>query len=118
MGSQTQQTNQPTQVYYDPEKGQYFSYKSAETNPAQSMLNQIMGITPTQERMYLNNPYITQDKFTPKYVPAQYPEMNTLFPALNAGLAQNLQQSLLAPTDNTPSSGAGRFIAPSTSKGK
>ena len=59
----------------------------------------------------------TADRFTPKTIIPQYPEMSLLFPALDIGLAQNLQNSLLAPTDNT-SSGAGRFLAPSTSKGK
>ena len=113
----TQQTNAPTQVYYDPEKGQYFSYKQSQsTNP----LNTLFGLQPKDaERVYYGNSLTSSaDRFTPKYVPAQYPDMNMLFPALNAGLAQNLQQSLLAPTDNTQSSGAGRFIAPSTSKGK
>jgi len=118
MGSQAQEQNAPTQVYYDPAKQQYFSYKSAETNPAQIMLNQIMGVKPSQDRMYLNNPFMTQDRFTPQTVVPNYPDMNQLFPVLNTGLAQNLQQSLLAPTD-TQSSGAGRFIAPSnTSQGK
>ena len=113
-----QQQNQPTQVYYDPEKQQYFSYKPSPATSS-NVINTMFGLnTKDQERVYLNNPFIVQDRFTPKYVPATYPEMNMLFPALNAGLAQNLQNSLLAPTD-TESSGAARFLAPSnTSKGK
>jgi hypothetical protein len=107
------ENNAPTQVYYDPEKQQYFSYKSAETNPAQIMLNQIMGVTPSQDRMYLNNPFMTQNRFNSNSQATPYAELTNLFPSLN-----NNAQSLLAPTD-TQSSGAGRFIAPSnTSQGK
>jgi len=118
MGNLTQEQNAPTQVYYDPSKQQYFSYKQSP-DAGSSMLNTMFGLnTKDQERMYLNNPFMTQDRFTPQTVVPNYPDMNKLFPALNAGLAQNLQQSLLAPTD-TQSSGAGRFIAPSnTSQGK
>jgi hypothetical protein len=114
----TQQENQPTQVYYDPEKQQYFSYKPSPATSS-NVINTMFGLnTKDQERMYLNNPFIAQDRFTPQTVIPNYPDMNELFPALNAGLAQNLQTSLLAPTD-TQSSGAARFLAPSnTSKGK
>lgn len=112
-----QQTNQPSQVYYDPEKGQYFSYKQTQsTNP----INTLFGLQPADaERVYYGTSLNSAaDRFTPKYVPAQYPEMNMLFPALNAGLSENILTSLL-PSDNTQSSGAGRFLAPSnTSKGK
>ena len=113
-----QQENQPTQVYYDPEKQQYFSYKLSPATSS-NVINTMFGLnTKDQERMYLNNPFIAQDRFAPQTVVPNYPDMNELFPALNAGLAQNLQQSLLAPTD-TQSSGAARFLAPSnTSKGK
>lgn len=114
-----QQENQPTQVYYDPEKQQYFSYKPSP-NTNSNVLNRMFGFnTQDEERVYLNNPFMTQDRFTPTYVPANYPYMNELFPALNAGLVQNLSNSLLTPTDNTQSSGVGRFLAPSnTSQGK
>ena len=112
------QQNAPTQVYYDPEKQQYFSYKPSPATSS-NVINTMFGLnTADQERMYLNNPFIAQDRFTPQYVQPNYPDMNELFPALDAGLTQNLQQSLLAPTD-TQSSGAARFLAPSTSsKGK
>jgi hypothetical protein len=124
MGSQTQQTNSPTQVYYDPEKGQYFTYTQPQQgqdgfNPMTSVLSRIMGVNPNTERNYLGSSLTASaDRFTPKTVAPNYPAMSQLFPALDIGLAQNLQQSLLAPTDNTQSSGASRFIAPSTSKGK
>jgi hypothetical protein len=125
-GQSTQQQNQGTQVYYDPQKGQYYTIKPNENaNP----LATLFGNTQINNR-YINDPnnrnYLGQsltgtenpNRFTPQTVVPNYPDMNQLFPALNAGLAQNLQNSLLAPTDNTQSSGAGRFIAPSTSKGK
>jgi hypothetical protein len=118
MGQSAQQTNQPTQVYYDPEKGQYFSYN--QPNSPFGNLFGIMGMRNTNaERNYFGNSLISSaDRFTPKNIEPNYPDMNELFPALNANLAQNLQQSLLAPTD-TQSSGAARFLAPSnTSKGK
>jgi len=115
----TQQENQPTQVYYDPAKQQYFSYKpSPATNS--NVINTMFGLnTADRERNYYGNSLTSPtDRFTPQTVVPNYPDMNQLFPALNAGLAQNLQQSLLAPTD-TQSSGAGRFLAPSnTSQGK
>lgn len=124
MGAPAQE-NAPTQVYYDPQKQQYFSYKQEAPNPlaniflASGLPVTVNGKPYTQgERVYLNNPYVTQDRFTPKYIPSNYPEMSELFPALDIGLAQNLQNNLLAPTDATQSSGAGRFLAPSTSKGK
>jgi hypothetical protein len=114
----TQQENQPTQVYYDPAKQQYFSYKPSPATSS-NVINTMFGLnTADQERVYLNNPFIAQDRFTPQTVIPNYPDMNELFPALDIGLAQNLQTSLLAPTD-TQSSGAARFLAPSnTSKGK
>jgi hypothetical protein len=120
MGQQTQQTNQPTQVYYDPEKGQYFSYKqNTPTNPFSNLFGMMGLTTPDAERTYYGNSLTSSaDRFTPKTVVPNYPEMNLLFPALDAGLAQNINDSLLAPTD-TKSSGAARFLAPSnTSKGK
>ena len=123
MGSPTVQNNQPSQVYYDPEKGQYFSYKQDTSNPLASVFAplgiRVNGQESNLERMYYGNSLTSSaDRFTPKYVPATYPEMNMLFPALNAGLSENILTSLL-PSDNTQSSGAGRFLAPSnTSKGK
>jgi hypothetical protein len=128
MGSPAQ-ANAPTQVYYDPEKQQYFSYKPAEnSNPIANMMMGL-GVPVTvngqpysqTERMYLSSPYANEtiDRFTPKYVPATYPNMDTLFPTLNYGLAQNISNSLLSPTGTEQSSGVGRFLAPSnTSKGK
>jgi hypothetical protein len=127
MGSQATPTNAPTQVYYDPEKQQYFSYKPAEnSNPIMNMFaNTGMPISfngqkynTAQERMYLNNPYISPDRFKTNAQATPYAELTNLFPSLNAGLSQNTATSLLAPTD-TQSSGAGRFLASSNnSQGK
>ncbi|CAB4126423.1 hypothetical protein UFOVP89_51 [uncultured Caudovirales phage] len=126
MGGQTNQPSQTTQVYYDTEKGQYYTIKPQENpNPLVALfgngrLNSHY-INDPANRNYLGSTLsgtASADRFTPKTIAPNYPEMNQLFPALNMGLAQNLQNSLLAPTD-TQSSGAGRFLAPSTSsKGK
>ena len=109
----TGQENQPTQVYYDPAKQQYFSYKPSPATSS-DVINTMFGLnTKDQERMYLNNPFITQDRFNTNAQATPYAELTNLFPSLN-----NNAQSLLAPTD-TQSSGAGRFLAPSNnSQGK
>jgi len=131
MGGQSaQQENQGTQVYYDPQKGQYYTVNRPKSNDSvgntlfgNPLTNAIFGLTGGSADMSNRN-YLGQslnasaDRFTPQTVVPNYPDMNQLFPALNAGLAQNLQQSLLAPTD-IQSSGAGRFLAPSnTLQGK
>jgi len=123
MGAQANQQQTGSQVYYDPQKGQYYTInmpqKEGQLNPISSIFSPLFNLASDANRNYLGSSLSpTTDRFTPKTAAPQYPDMNTLFPALNAGLAQNLQQSLLAPTDNAQSSGAGRFIAPSTSKGK
>jgi hypothetical protein len=121
MGAQSNKNNNSSQVYYDTEKGQYYTIEPQQSNGMGNIFPWMMlGNKNNGNRNYLGQSLIgtaSADRFTPKMITPQYPDMNTLFPALNAGLAQNLQQSLLAPTD-TQSSGAGRFIAPSTSKGK
>jgi len=122
MGSQAQEQNAPTQVYYDPAKQQYFSYKPAEnSNPIMNMFaNAGMPISvngqkynTAQERMYLNNPYISPDRFQTNAQATPYAELTNLFPSLNAGLMQNSPNSLLAPKD-TQSSGASRFLSSNT----
>jgi hypothetical protein len=108
-----QEENQPTQVYYDPAKQQYFSYKPSPATSS-NVINTMFGLNAKdQERMYLNNPYILPNRFTTNAQATPYAELTNLFPSLN-----NNAQSLLAPAD-TESSGAGRFLAPSnTSQGK
>ena len=121
MGGQSAgQQNTGSQVYYDPEKQQYYTIKTNNQNQYSNPLaNLFAGVLSPNERNYLGASLMpTTDRFTPRNIEPNYPDMNELFPALNAGLAQNLQTSLLAPTD-TQSSGAARFLAPSnTSKGK
>jgi hypothetical protein len=109
----TQQENQPTQVYYDPGKQQYFSYKPSPATSS-NVINTMFGLnTADQERMYLNNPFIAQNRFTTNAQATPYAELTNLFPSLN-----NNAQSLLTPSD-AQSFGAGRFLAPSnTSQGK
>jgi hypothetical protein len=121
----TGQENQPTQVYYDPGKQQYFSYKQnnepvrvrgqfgMENAMPMNALNNLFGLNADQERMYLNNPYMLPDRFTTNAQATPYAELTNLFPSLN-----NNAQSLLTPSD-AQSSGAGRFLASSNiSQGK
>jgi hypothetical protein len=113
------QANSPTQVYYDPETQEYFSYKPTENRSKNLMFSLLSGNgivangqqTP-QERIYLSSPYAKNvDRFIPKTITPQYPEMNMLFPALNAGLAQGIISST---QPDGAMSGAGRFLAPQT----
>ena len=119
------QENQPTQVYYDPSTQQYFSYKQSnepvrkrgqfgimETYYPSNALNNLFGLNIGQEKIYLNNPYVSPDRFQTNAQATPYAELTNLFPTLNTNT-----QNLLAPTD-TQSSGVSRFLAPSTSKGK
>jgi hypothetical protein len=108
MGAPAQQ--QP--VYYDTDKSQYYTNGSLSgNNLLVQMLGRQMGIP---ERNYLGNPYGSNsfaDRFTPKNIPAQYPEMNMLFPALNTGLLQGITSSI---QPDGAMSGAGRFLSPQT----
>lgn len=101
MGGQVQ-PNAPTQVYYDPEKQQYFSYKpqtsgnflvdmlSGGMNADVSAFN---GQPLIKEKMYLSNPYTTNvANRIPQGTVSPYPSTDALFPALNAGLVGNLLQ--------------------------
>jgi len=119
-----QEENKPTQVYYDPAQQQYFSYKQSnepimsrgQFGMQQSMpmnqLNNILGFNTNQERIYLNNPFVKQDRFKTNAQATPYADLTNLFPSLN-----NNAQSLLAPSD-TESSGASRFLSPSNTQGK
>jgi hypothetical protein len=120
----TPDVNQPSQVFYDPSKGQYFSYKPSPTplNPFINLINSMGGNVKsidgnpyTQERNYYGSSLFPENK-QPAVVP-NYSDITNLFPALNSSIAQNLQNSLLTPT-NTQSSGAGRFLSPSNTQGK
>ena len=108
MGAPAQQ--QP--VYYDTDKSQYYTNgPQYGNNLLIQMLGRQMGIP---ERNYLGNPYGSNsfaDRFTPKNIPAQYPEMNMLFPALNTGLLQGITSSI---QPDGAMSGAGRFLSPQT----
>ena len=132
MGAPAQQP-----VYYDTEQGQYYTInnqqkQSGTQTPVDRLNNGALGtlfgmglgrsLFPVDKsnRNYLGSPYdsASPDRFTPKFVPATYPEMNMLFPALNAGLAQGIISST---QPDGAMLGAGRFLAPQTtsqSKGK
>jgi len=115
---------QQQSVYYDTEKGQYYTVKPPESNQfnpfgTYGRMNPIYLNNPSN-RNYLGNPYSSKnlDRFTTNAQATPYAELTNLFPSLNASLMQNSPTSLLAPTD-TQSSGAGRFLAPSnTSQGE
>jgi len=89
----TEQKNAPTQVYYDPTKQQYFSYKPSPATSS-NVINTMFGLnTADQEKMYLNNPYTTSvANRIPQGTVSPYPSTDALFPALNAGLLGNLLQ--------------------------
>jgi hypothetical protein len=114
MGASAQPQQQP--VFYDTEQGQYYTIQPQQnTNP----LFSLYGNTPRSSkylndpanRNYLGNPLTSQNRFMPKEIVPQYPEMNMLFPNLNAGLVQGLMSS--AQPDGAMY-GAGRFLAPQT----
>lgn len=94
------QPNSPTQVYYDPEKQQYFSYKRESSGNALVDMLSGAGVPVTVngqavspgERMYLANPYTTNVNRIPQGTVSPYPSTDALFPALNAGLVGNLLQ--------------------------
>jgi hypothetical protein len=131
MGAQAQQP-----VYYDTETSQYYTMNNKQGQSDTGGIGNIFGNLfqnagmPSKDnpfyaaqianRNYLGSPYGTAsaNRFIPKNIPAQYPEMNMLFPALNAGLAQGLMSST---QPDGAMYGAGRFLAPQTtseSKGK
>ncbi len=121
--SQEQQQNQGTQVYYDPQKSQYYTVNRPQSSDSvgnalfgNPLANVFFGLTggsaDMSNRNYLGNSLMSQNnRFTPKNIPAQYPEMNMLFPALNPGLLQGIASSVQS---DGAMSGAGRFLSPQT----
>jgi hypothetical protein len=120
MGAPAQQNSA---VFYDQEQGQYYTVNPPQTNDSmgnmlygnplsRAMFNLTGGSSNNQNRNYLGNSLMSQNnRFTPKNIPAQYPEMNMLFPALNTGLLQGIASST---QPGGAMSGAGRFLAPQT----
>jgi hypothetical protein len=116
MGASAQPQQQP--VYYDTEQGQYYTIKPKEYNSIFDVIrsnrpsyNSAIYRNDPANRNYLGNPLTSQNRFMPKEIVPQYPEMNMLFPNLNAGLVQGLMSS--AQPDGAMY-GAGRFLAPQT----
>ena len=120
MGAPAQQNSA---VFYDQEQGQYYTVNPPQTNDSmgnmlygnplsRAMFNLTGGSSNNQNRNYLGNPYANNaDRFTPKTITPQYPEMNMLVPALNAGLLQGIASST---QPDGAMSGAGRFLSPQT----
>jgi hypothetical protein len=121
MGAPAQQP-----VYYDTETSQYYTVKPQENNQ-NGYLGAFPGVmfggipnsqnpfyaSQMANRNYLGSPYgsANPDRFKPKNIPAQYPEMNMLFPGLNTSLLQGIASSV---QPDGAMSGAGRFLAPQT----
>jgi hypothetical protein len=117
MGAPAQQ-QQP--VYYDTETSQYYTVKPQQNNQ-NGFLGTLFGGIPSRDnpfyasqmanRNYLGSPdgSANPDRFIPKTITPQYPEMNMLFPALNTGLLQGIASS-----PDGAMSGAGRFLSPQT----
>jgi hypothetical protein len=123
MGASAQQ--QP--VYYDTETSQYYTVKPQQNNN-NGYLGALFGsgvfggipsssnpfyASQIANRNYLGSPYgsANPDRFKPKTITPQYPEMNMLFPGLNAALTQGLMSST---QPDGAMYGAGRFLAPQT----
>ena len=109
MGAPAQQP-----VYYDTESSQYYTMGSKKSDNGLENLVNLISANPQQQRNYLGNPYNSNsfaNRFTPNNIPAQYPEMNMLFPALNTGLTQGLMSST---QPDGAMYGAGRFLSPQT----
>jgi hypothetical protein len=125
MGMGSQNSASAGQVYYDNSTGQYYTlgnnitYNPSNPGPAPTPQNSLtdtisMFFGKNNQRNYLTNPYNSNsfaNRFTPKNIPANYPEMDMLFPALNAGLASGIISST---QPDGAMLGAGRFIAPQT----
>jgi hypothetical protein len=123
MGAPAQQ--QP--VYYDTETSQYYTVKPQQNNQngylGTLFGSGVFGGIPSRDnpfyasqmanRNYLGSPYgsANPDRFIPKTITPQYPDMDMLFPALNTGLAQGLMSST---QPGGAMSGAGRFLSPQT----
>ena len=123
MGAPVQQP-----VYYDTEQGQYYTMNTPQkqsNNSVGNLFGQLFANTGMRNadnpfyasqmanRNYLGSPYSSTfaDRFTPKNIPSQYPEMNMLFPALNTGLLQGITSSI---QPDGAMAGAGRFLSPQT----
>jgi hypothetical protein len=108
-----------SQVYYDTSAKKYYTLdvpqNSNMPSGMYSMLSPLFNIASdsSQYRNYINIPSMSNaNQFT-----YNYPDMNNLFPGLNAGLSQNLglPQGLMSPTQTDGAMyGAGRFLAPQT----
>ncbi len=126
MGTPAQQP-----VYYDTETSQYYTLKPQQnnSNPSAMGVGSIFGqmfgnmgmpnannpfySASIANRNYLGSPYgsANPDRFIPKTITPQYPDMDMLFPALNTSSVQGL----MSPTQTDGAMyGAGRFLAPQT----
>jgi hypothetical protein len=96
MGAPATQSNTGSQVYFDPDKQQYYTLNVPPSTDMPSgmysMLSPLFNIASdsSQYRSYLANP-TTQNR-TPQGTVSPYPSTDALFPALNAGLLDSLLQ--------------------------
>ena len=96
MGAPATQSNTGSQVYFDPDKQQYYTL-NVPPNPDMpsgmySMLSPLFNIASdsSQYRSYLANP--TNQNAARTSTVSPYPSTDALFPALNAGLVGSLLQ--------------------------
>lgn len=111
MGDRSGQ--QGSQVYYDPDMGQYYTQATENQNPLGSMFNLIAG-RPVANRTYLNNMNMKSPAMQ-QQVPYQYADISleSIFPSMNQGGDNSALAGLLggAPSaTGSASSGAGRFM--------
>lgn len=130
------QGSQGSQVYYDPEMGQYYTQTPKNNSPFAGMLgNQVPNdmfarqptgddlysnafyamFAPSGQRNYLNN-FDRSSQALQQSAPYKYADisLDAIFPALNQGASNSALSGLLSGTapsaTGQASSGAGRFL--------
>ena len=116
MGMQNPNSAPGGQVYYDNTTGQYYTNNQPQqsNNPLAQLINQSPELSAMMRgnRNYIGGSPLNTNAYNPLNTLqndtsiAPYPTTESLFPLLNAGLAQNMQNTALG----QPSSGAGRFL--------
>jgi hypothetical protein len=105
--------SQGSQVYYDPDMGQYYTQTPQSRNPMEGFFNVLSGNI-KGNRNYLNN----FNQYSPalqQQSPYEYADVSleSLFPSMNQGGGNSALTGLLggAPSaTGSASSGAGRFM--------
>jgi hypothetical protein len=116
MGSQAQ-GQQPSQVYYDADMGQYYTQNTQTTpNGYMPYMFNMMSGNPKGNRNYLNSMMNQSSPALQQAAPYEYADVSleSLFPSMNQGGGNSALAGLLggsAPSaTGSASSGAGRFM--------